>query len=160
MAPVFVDPVRAPMPPPVPVPVPMARHPAAHYATYHGPPPEIRHPAQRTSSGTMSGPPPIVIPFGTVTVRPDPRPVVHKAARKRDSNNSDVQRRTHKHRSKEGHKSQEFVIQQSYDGIPVIRPVIYVDDDDTDRKNHRSKSRERRYKKRSREASPSSPRIT
>lgn len=157
--PVFMEPLPMVAPPPVRVPA------APHYATYHGPPPEMqnyapRTHAQRTHSGTVSGPPPIVIPFGTMPFRADPRPVVHKSKRKRESAPIDARRHSPRHRSPGRPQSQEFVIQQSYDGIPVIRPVIYVDDDGSDSKKHRSKSRERRYKKRSTETSPSGPRIT
>ncbi|KAH3860874.1 hypothetical protein DPMN_023797 [Dreissena polymorpha] len=43
----------------------------------------------------------------------------------------------------------EFVVQQSFDGIPIIRPVIYIDDDDDDsRQRARSKSCVGRQKKR------------
>ncbi|XP_045213470.2 cell surface glycoprotein 1-like [Mercenaria mercenaria] len=153
-----------PMPRPPPpayvesVPAPPLRVP---YATYHGPPPEMRYQMQGQSRpGTMSGPPPIVIPFettggagGTVTVRPDPRPVVHKRSkykrRERIDTNDEHRRSPSKHRSpsRHRHKSQEFIVQQSYDGIPVIRPVIYIDDDEEDRHRHRSKSRDRHHKK-------------
>lgn len=157
IAPVFMEPLPPPPPRPVPIAVPPPhRQP---YATYHGPPAEMRNYA-RIQNGATSGPAPIVIPFGTVAVRPDPRPVVHKSRRKRESDTSETRRRSPKHRSPERRKPQEFVIEQSYDGIPVIRPVIYVDDDDSSAKKHRSKSREGRYKKRSTEPSPAGPRIT
>ena len=161
IAPVFMTPLPAPPPQPRPVSMPMTSRPA-HYATYHGQPTEMRSYAPHQQNGTMSGPPPIVIPYGTVAVRPDPRPVVHKSHRKRESDTSEGRRKSPKHRSpnRQQSQNQEFVIQQSHDGIPVIRPVIYVDDDDTNLKKHRSKSREGRYKKRSTEQSPAGPRIT
>ncbi|XP_052788376.1 proteoglycan 4-like [Mya arenaria] len=135
---------------PAPIPVP---HPTG-YATYHGPPPEIRHHESVPRSGTLSGPPPIVIPYGTVTVRPDPRPVIHKTKRRtRDKPEESGDRRKSPER-RPPRQSQEFIVQQSYDGIPVIRPVIYIDDDD-DRGRKRSKSRDHRYKKKADKPSPS-----
>ena len=150
-------------PPPPPAYVETVSYPptAVPYATYHGPPPEMRYQMQgQTRPETLSGPPPIVIPFetpggagGTVTVRPDPRPVVHKRSkykrRERLDTADDHKRSSSKNRSPSRHrpKSQEFVVQQSYDGIPVIRPVIYIDDDEDDRRKHRSKSRDRHQKK-------------
>lgn len=156
--------VVKPLPPPLPAFVEPVRYPpvTVPYATYHGPPPELLHQSQQHArAGTMSGPPPILIPFettgGTMTIRADPRPVVHKSKyRKRDTSRDvkdDRKRSPSKHRSPDRRRSrppsQEFVVQQSYDGIPVIRPVIYVDDDEDDRRRHRSKSRDRHHKKHS-----------
>lgn len=152
----------APMPPPYmePFPVPPVHVP---YATYHGPPPDFRYQRQGPSwEDTMSGPPPIVIPIemlgarGTVTLRPNSRPGVHTSKyQKREplpNMYADDRKRSHsKHRSPSRHRSrsEEFVIQQTYDGTPVIRQVVYVDDDENGRHKHRSKSRDRLHKKKS-----------
>lgn len=150
MPPPYVEPIS---PPPVHMP----------YATYHGSPPEFRYQRQGPSQGdTMSGPAPIVIPIemagarGTVTLRPHSRPGVHTSKyHKREplpNIYADDRKRSHsKHRSPSKHRSRtdEFVIQQTHDGTPVIRQVIYVDDDDNGRHRHRSKSRDRLHKKRS-----------
>ena len=150
--PVFMDAPRAPpisygsRAPPISY---GSRAPPISYATYHGPPPELqRHAQHMTKSGTISGPPPIVIPYGTVPVRADPRPVVHKSRKKRKDENG-------RNRSPDRRgPSQEFVVERSYDGIPVIRPVIYIDDDEDDRRG-RSRSNEHRYKKKNEKPAPS-----
>lgn len=125
------------------------------YTTYHGPPPgyyPAPPPPPHMNPGTMSGPPPLVVvptSHGTVTMRPDPRPVVHK--KKRDNRFHDDNRDRHK-RSRSQPPPSEFLIEHSPDGIPVIRPVIYVDDD---KDRHRSRSRHK-----SRDRSPSGAQVT
>ena len=139
--------------PVAPIPLPPTR--PTMYPTYHGPPPEFVE-AQSMRYGKQNRPPTIVIPasFGTVTMRPDPRPVI-KTRQYKQKDESRGER--HKSRSKSYDRSrdkdkQEFVIQQSYDGTPVIRPVIYVDDDNT-RDRHRSKSKSRSKSRERREHS-------
>ncbi|KAL4239669.1 hypothetical protein ACF0H5_000475 [Mactra antiquata] len=156
----MVAPAPAPLPPSQPAPayIQTSHMPPGPvpYATYHGPPPELRQEREpHPKAGTMSGPPTIFIPYnGTMTVRTDPRPVVHKSSKKSSPEKDERRRSPSRHRSPTRAPAQEFVVQQSYDGVPVIRPVIYVDDDDDrerhrskSRDRHRSKSRDRRYKK-------------
>lgn len=127
------------------------------YATYHGPPPGYYPaPPPPMKQGTFSGPPPVVVvptPHGTITMRPDPRPVVQKRRDKRFHKSATEEEREHHKRSRSQPRSSEYLIEQSPDGIPVIRPVIYVDDDKKDR--HRSKSRHK-----SRDRTPSGAQIT
>lgn len=119
------------------------------YATYHGPPPGYYprdYPAPPPmKQGTMSGPPPVVViptPHGTIAMRPDPRPVVHTRRDNRFHNSQEDEQRRHK-RSR-SQPPTEYLIEQSPDGIPVIRPVIYIDDDnDKHRSRSRHKSRDR-----------------
>ena len=106
--------------------------------------------------GTFNGPPPVVVvptPHGTIAMRPDPRPVVQKRRDNRFHRPTTEDDREHHKRSRSQPRSSEYLIEQSPDGIPVIRPVIYVDDDKKDR--HRSKSRHK-----SRDRTPSGAQIT
>ncbi|XP_052261684.1 uncharacterized protein LOC127865771 [Dreissena polymorpha] len=145
---------KAPANPPYPSAFVDSPHVTAYshppYSTYHGPPPAIMH-HERRSVGTVSGPPPpIVIPLGTIPIRADPRPVIHKSKRKKRTGSGEAgEDRKYSTDRRSENVPHEFVVQQSYDGIPIIRPVIYIDDDDDDsRPRARSKSREGRYKKR------------
>ena len=126
------------------------------YDTYHGPPPGLYPEPLPMKHGTITGPPPVVViptPHGTVAMRPDPRPIVHKRDHRYHSASKEDEQRRHK-RSRSRPPS-EYIIEHSPDGIPVIRPVIYIDDD---KNKHRSKSRDRKHK--SRDQTPSGAQIT
>ena len=75
-------------------------------------------------------------------MRPDPRPVVQK---KRDNRHhrtaKDVLEEPRRKKRSHSQPPSEFLIEQSPDGIPVIRPVIYEFVDDEKKDRHRSKSR-------------------
>lgn len=128
------------------------------YATYHGPPlgyyPPPPSPMQQ---GTMSGPPPVVViptPHGTIAMRPDPRPVLQKKRDKRYHRTAtDVLEEPRRHKRSRSQPPSEFLIEQSPDGIPVIRPVIYEFVDD-DKDKHRSRS-----KHKSRDRTPSGAQV-
>ena len=115
------------------------------YNTYHGPPPQYYPEPPPMKHGAFTGPPPVVViptPHGTVAMRPDPRPVVHKRDKRYHKSSNDDDQWQHK-RSRSQPPPAEYLIEQSRDGIPVIRPVIYIDDD---KDKHRSKSRDRKHK--------------